>query len=162
MKTSSKLILGAVGIIAIGAITYRMVNTVPSETLPENARVLEILKDGGCAECHTANPDLPFYANWPIAKTMITEDIVEGYKAFDIVPTIEALEKDTAINEVDLAKIEKTIIDGTMPLMKYYVVHWGSSIIFPCFGSDLRNFFSGTSYFYGYVYIGNCFIYLSI
>ena len=128
MKTTSKLILGAVGVLAIGAITYRMVNTTPPETMPENARVLEILKDGGCAECHVANPDLPFYAKFPIAEDMITYDIVEGYKAFDIAPVLETIEKDSAINEVDLAKIEKSVIDGTMPLMKYYVVHWGSSL----------------------------------
>ena len=128
MKTTSKLILGAVGVMAVGAITYRMVNTTPSETLPENARILSIMKDGGCAECHVANPNLPFYANLPIAKTVITEDIVEGYKAFDITPVLQAIEKDSAINEVDLAKIEKTILDGTMPLAKYYLVHWGSSI----------------------------------
>ena len=128
MKTSSKLILGVVGVLAIGAITYRAVNTTPSETMPENARVLEIMKSGGCAECHTANPKLPFYANWPIAKTMITEDIVKGYKAFDITPVMDAIENGKAVSEVDLAKIEKTIINGTMPLMKYYVVHWGSSI----------------------------------
>ena len=128
MKKSSKLILGVVAILAIGAVTYRLVNTAPSESMAPNAQVLEIMKDGGCAECHTANPQLPFYANWPIAKSMITEDIVEGYKAFDIAPVLNAIAKDSAVNEVDLAKIEKTIIDGTMPLMKYYVVHWGSSI----------------------------------
>ena len=128
MKTSSKLIVGAVGIVALGAITYRMVNTTPPESMPENARVLEIMKSGGCAECHTADPKLPFYANWPVAETMITEDIVEGYKAFDIAPVVEAIENNKAVSEVDLAKIEKTIIDGTMPLMKYYVVHWGSSL----------------------------------
>ncbi len=128
MKTSSAIISGVVGILAVGAISYRAVNSTPPENMPENARILQIMKDGGCAECHTANPKLPFYANWPIAKTMITEDIVEGYKAFDIVPVTEALENNKAVSEVDLAKIEKTIIDGTMPLMKYYVVHWGSSI----------------------------------
>lgn len=32
------------------------------------------------------------------------------------------------MNEVDLAKVEKTVMDGTMPLAKYYLVHWGSSL----------------------------------
>ena len=128
MKTSSAIMLGVVGILAVGAISYYAANSTPPETMSESARILEIMKDGGCAECHTANPKLPFYANWPIAKTMITEDIVEGYKAFDIAPVMDALENNKAVSEVDLAKIEKTIIDGTMPLMKYYIVHWGSSI----------------------------------
>ena len=128
MKTTSKLILGVIGIVAIGAITYRAVNTTPPETLAPNERVLAILEDGGCAECHVAEPKLPFYANFPIAKTMITEDIVEGYKAFDIEPVMKAIQDNQPINEVDLAKMEKTILDGSMPLAKYYLVHWGSSL----------------------------------
>ena len=71
---------------------------------------------------------MPFYANWPIARTVITEDIVEGYKAFDVVPMMEAIANGEAVNEVDLAKVEKTVMDGTMPLAKYYLVHWGSSL----------------------------------
>ena len=129
MKKSSKLILGAIGIVAIGAITYRAVNTVPSESLSPNERVLAILEDGGCAECHVADPKLPFYANFPIAKSVITEDIVEGYKAFDIAPVIEAIKNNQPINEVDLAKIEKTTLDGSMPLAKYYLAHWGSQML---------------------------------
>lgn len=129
MKTTSKLILAAVAVVALGAITYRAVNTMPSENLTANERVLAILEDGGCAECHVANPKLPFYANFPIAKTMITEDIVEGYKAFDIAPVIEAIKNNQPVNEVDLAKMEKTTLDGTMPLAKYYLVHWGSQMM---------------------------------
>ena len=128
MKKSSILILGVIGIAAIGAITYRAVNTAPSESLSPNGRALAILEDGGCAECHVAEPKLPFYANFPIAKTMITEDIVEGYKAFDIAPVIEAIQNNKPVNEVDLAKMEKTTMDGTMPLAKYYLVHWGSQM----------------------------------
>lgn len=127
MKTSSKIILVVLAVIVVGAITYRAVNIAPDSDLPANRQMLEIMDDGGCAECHVANPELPFYANWPIAKNMIAEDIVEGYKYFDIEPMIAALETGTAVNEVDLAKVEKTIVDGTMPLAKYYLVHWGSS-----------------------------------
>lgn len=128
MKLTSKLILAVVGLAAVGAITYRAVNTTPSESLTPNERMLAILEDGGCAACHIAEPKLPFYANFPIAKSMITEDIVEGYKAFDIAPVIEAIKNNQPINEVDLAKMEKTTLDGTMPLAKYYLVHWGSQM----------------------------------
>lgn len=128
MKTSSKIILAAVLIIAAGAVTYRAVNTAPPESMPADERVAVIMEKGGCAECHTADPDLPFYADWPIARKVIKEDIVEGYKTFDVVPMLEAIKNGTAVNEVDLAKVEKTVIDGTMPLAKYYMVHWGSSL----------------------------------
>ena len=120
--------LVAIGVIAVGAIVYRAVNTAPPESMPADERLVKILEKGGCAECHTADPVLPFYANWPIAKKIITKDIVEGYKAFDIAPMLAAIKDGKAVNEVDLAKVEKTIMDGTMPLAKYYLVHWGSSL----------------------------------
>lgn len=128
MKKSSKIILIAVCIVAVLAILYRVSNRAPSMSLPEDERIVRIVDAGGCAECHIAEPALPFYANWPIARKVITEDIVEGYKAFDIVPMLDAIAGGTAVGEVDLAKVEKEVLDGTMPPAKYYVVHWGSSL----------------------------------
>lgn len=128
MKKSSKIILLLIAVIAVGAIVYRAVNTAPPASMQADARVMKIMDNGGCAECHIADPKLPFYANWPIARTIITKDIVDGYKAFDIAPMMEAISNGKAVNEVDLAKVEKTVMDGTMPLPQYYLVHWGSSL----------------------------------
>lgn len=127
MKTSSKILLVILAVLVALAIVYRAVNVAPDANLATDRQMMEIMADGGCAECHTANPEMPFYANWPIAKSVITEDIVEGYKSFDIEPMLSAMANGEAINEVDLAKVEKTIVDGTMPLAKYYLVHWGAS-----------------------------------
>lgn len=128
MKTTSKIIIAVVAVAVAGAVTYRAVNTTPSKSLAPNDRVLAILEDGGCAECHVADPKLPFYANFPIVKKVIREDVVEGYKAFDIAPVIAAVKNGKAVNEVDLAKMEKTILDGTMAPAKYYLVHWGAQV----------------------------------
>ena len=128
MKKSSKFLLGgAVAIVALAA-TYRGVNQAPDASLPANEQMAQILDDGGCIFCHTANPNLPFYAKFPIAESLITKDVEEGYRAFDIAPMMQALAEGKAVNEVDLAKVEKCIADGTMPLMQYYVAHWGSSL----------------------------------
>ena len=78
--------------------------------------------------CHSANPELPFYAGLPVAGKLVKEDVRLGYRSFDMTPMVEALKKGDKINEVDLAKVEKVIADGTMPLAKYYLVHWGSSL----------------------------------
>ena len=127
MKTTSKIILaGAVVVVGL-AITYRAVNTAPDEALPANEQMAQIVSDGGCAFCHTANPDLPFYATWPVASSMIKAHVDEGYKMFDIEPMMKAIADGTAVNEVDLAKVEKCVADGTMPLASYYLAHWGSS-----------------------------------
>ena len=128
MRTSSKILIGA-GVVVVGlAIVYRAVNCAPDKAQPETAQMLQVIRDGGCMDCHSAEPNLPFYANFPVAKGLIMKDINDGYKSFDIVPMVEALENGTAPNEVDLAKTEKAVLDGTMPLAKYYLIHWGSSL----------------------------------
>ena len=128
MKKSHKILLGGAIVVVGLAITYRAVNQAPDASLPADQQVAQIMDDGGCVFCHTANPDLPFYAKFPIAKSLILKDVAEGYKAFDIAPMMQALAEGKAINEVDLAKVEKAVADGTMPLMQYYLVHWGSSL----------------------------------
>ena len=128
MKKSSKVILGGAVVLVGLAVTYRAVNQAPDASLAPDEQMTQILNDGGCAFCHTANPDLPFYASFPVAKSLITKDVEEGYKAFDIAPMLQALAEGKAVNEVDLAKVEKCVADGTMPLMQYYLAHWGSSL----------------------------------
>ena len=110
------------------AIAYRAVNQAPDKSLPANEQLTEILDKGGCVFCHSANPDLPFYADLPVAKSLIKAHVDEGYKAFDIEPMMKAIKNGEAVNEVDLAKVEKCVADGTMPLVSYYLAHWGSSL----------------------------------
>lgn len=128
MKRFSKLLLGLVALIAVAAVAYRAVNKAPSADLPANAQLLQVMEDGGCASCHSANPELPFYAQLPVAKGMIASHVAEGYAAFDAEPVMEALHRGTAPDEVSLAKVERSIADGSMPMAEYYLVHWGSSI----------------------------------
>ena len=128
MKKTSKIILGGAVLVVGLAIVYRAVNQAPDKSLPANEQLTEIMNDGGCVFCHTANPDLPFYATLPVAKSLIAAHVEEGYKAFDIEPMMKALAAGEAVNEVDLAKVEKCVMDGTMPLVSYYLAHWGSSL----------------------------------
>ncbi|MGN0220666.1 MAG: cytochrome c peroxidase [Prevotella sp.] len=126
MKKSSILItLGAAAVAAV-AIGYTTAGRTPDPSLPANEQMLQILDDGGCAFCHTANPELPAYASLPVVKSMIMSHVEAGYKSFDIGPAMSAISEGKAVGEVDLAKIEKCLMDGTMPLISYYMVHWGA------------------------------------
>lgn len=40
----------------------------------------------------------------------------------------EALKAGKPVGKVALAKVEKVIMDGTMPKHAYYMVHWGASV----------------------------------
>ena len=114
--------------VAALAVVYRAVNRVPSETLPADERVYEILVEGGCLSCHSADPKVPFYAKLPVAGKVIMKDIDSGYRAYDIEKFMADVKADVEPSAVDLAKVEKVILDGRMPMAKYYLVHWGSQI----------------------------------
>lgn len=128
MKKSSKIILSVLVVAIVLCVVYRLANKAPSASLESNAQMEEIIESSGCMACHSADPKLPFYAEFPVAGKLVKEDVRLGYRSFDMTPMVEALKKGEKINEVDLAKVEKVIADGTMPLAKYYLVHWGSSL----------------------------------
>lgn len=109
-------------------VVYRAVNKVPSADLPQYEQVYKIFDDGGCLSCHSADPKLPFYAKMPVAGKIVMADIDSGYRAYDMKPFMDALKVDAEVSSVDLAKIEKVVLDDRMPMPKYYLVHWGSSL----------------------------------
>ena len=121
----------AVGLLAAAAVmtvVYRAVNRVPSSELPLNEQVYEIFTEGGCLSCHSADPKLPFYAKIPVAGDIVMADVDSGYRAFDMTKFMEELKSDAEVNPVELAKVEKVVLDDRMPMPKYYLVHWGSSL----------------------------------
>ena len=128
LKRRQKIWIALLAIAVVLALVYRITLSPPSDELPTEARITEMLEDGGCLSCHTAEPDLPFYASWPLAGNLVMEDVKEGYRAYDITPLYEALKSGATPNPVDVAKVEKVAIDRRMPEAKYYLVHWGSQM----------------------------------
>ena len=127
-KSVQYLLVAALLLVVGGFITYRAMLTTPSNELPPTAQVAAILEDGGCISCHSANPELPFYANFPVAGDMVKADVQEGYRAFDMEDIMAKLKDGDTLNPVDVAKIEKVALDKRMPMAKYYLVHWGSQM----------------------------------
>lgn len=135
MKKFLKWCVYAVLFVAVAlVVVYRLVNQAPSSELSATEQVEEIFDDGGCLSCHSSDPELPFYANFPVMGDMVKADVAEGYRAYDMEPFMDAIdesddnESGECISAVDLAKIEKVVLDDRMPLPKYYLVHWGSSL----------------------------------
>ena len=121
----------AIGLLVAAAVLtviYRAVNQVPSSELPLNEQVYEIFTEGGCLSCHSADPELPFYAKIPVAGDIVMTDVDSGYRAFDMTKFMEDLKAGNEVNAVELAKVEKVVLDDRMPMPKYYLVHWGSSL----------------------------------
>ena len=122
------VLMALLGAVVVLFAIYRLMLSVPAETEAPEARVAAILEEGGCLMCHTATPELPFYASFPVAKGLIKSDTEEGYRAFDIAPLMEALASGEVPNPVDVAKVEKVAADRSMPEAKYYLMHWGSQM----------------------------------
>ena len=122
-----KLLYLALVLVVVALAIFRISERVPSAELPLNERVAAIFVKGGCLDCHSAEPQLPFYFKLPVVGNIMKKDVEEGYRAFDMEPLwtkLQAGEND--FNPVDVAKIEKIAIDKRMPMAKYYLVHWGS------------------------------------
>lgn len=129
-RVLKSLLLVALALVVVLFVIYRVLLSLsmPSEELAPEARVAAILENSGCLSCHTANPELPFYADMPIAGKLVKADVEAGYRAFDIALLMEALEGDAMPNVVDVAKVEKVALDKSMPQAKYYLMHWGSQM----------------------------------
>lgn len=127
-KCGQLLIIAVLLLVVGGGIIYRAMLTTPSKELAPEAQVAAILEDGGCISCHSANPELPFYANIPVAGEMVMADVKDGYRAFDIEGVMTKLKDGGTLTPVEVAKIEKVALDKRMPMAKYYLVHWGSQM----------------------------------
>ena len=123
---SKKLLYTALALVVVLFVVYRVSNRPPSTDLAPEVRVAEILTDGGCLSCHAVDAERPFYADFPVIGDVVVKDIEEGYRAFDIAPLMAALKNGTMPSPVDVAKVEKVMMDKRMPEAKYYLMHWGS------------------------------------
>ena len=123
-----KKLLFLVLLLAVVALAiFRISDRVPSADYPLDQRVAAIFVKGGCLDCHSADPQLPFYFKLPVVGNIMKKDVEEGYRAFDMEPLWNTLESGKGgFNPVDVAKIEKVALDKRMPMAKYYLVHWGS------------------------------------
>jgi cytochrome c peroxidase len=80
-----------------------------------------------CANCHSDQGKILFYANFPIAKEIIEKDIRLGTEYLDLVSEFaSAPEKE--IREVTLAKIEYAVERKTMPPVRYLTMHWNGAL----------------------------------
>lgn len=119
------LLIIVVGLSAYAIYRFNFRKSIPAGQLNEQVRA--ILLNNGCLDCHSPNAATPFYGNFPVAKKWVQEDIYNGTRYIDLDKVCRELEQGSKISEVDLAKIEQSMINESMPVAKYTMVHWGNS-----------------------------------
>ena len=123
------VLIGVLVLIVTLFVIYRISVKAPSgDEYSDAAKATAIFVKGGCLSCHSATPELPFYANVPLVGDIVKKDAAEGYRMFDMAPMMAAMEEGKMPSPVDVAKVEKVTVDGTMPPVQYYLVHWGSEM----------------------------------
>ncbi len=93
---------------------------------PQLAQAAQVL-EARCANCHTTDTKMPFYAALPVAGEIIRKDIDAGRRSMDL--TVALYPKDGgAPSEVALAKIEYEVGRGQMPPGRYLALHWDGGL----------------------------------
>lgn len=116
------LILG-LGAIAIYRFNFR--KSIPEASLA--LQVKAVLTNNGCLACHASDAEKPFYSNFPVAGKLVQQDMRNGLRYIDLGKVCQKLEAGKPVSEVNLAKIEQSMINESMPLTKYKMIHWGTS-----------------------------------
>jgi cytochrome c peroxidase len=132
-----KKALWIVGIVVVLALALAVSNllrggsrgTVLTQAQPKDAqtaRVAVVLEES-CADCHVAGVKPPYYASWPVAKTIIRRDMEGGLQSFDLAAGF-APAAQGPVPEPVLARIEREVQDGEMPPGAYVALHWNASL----------------------------------
>jgi hypothetical protein len=79
-----------------------------------------------CMTCHTSQTEYPFFYHWPIAKKIIDDDVAESKKHLDMTNGFPFGGHGNPVE--DLEAIKKSVFDGSMPPLRYRMMHWGSGL----------------------------------
>lgn len=121
-KLLTTVLCGLLGIAAVLAIyRFGFRKSIPDAPVPE--QVMAILQQNDCFVCHSENPELPFYATFPVIKDMMSAHMTHGVRFIDLEKRLADVNN---VDEVTLSMIDHAVTYGTMPLMEYKMVHWGT------------------------------------
>lgn len=92
-------------------------------TVPAEEQVMTILEQNACFACHAQEPALPFYASFPIMKDVMAEHVLHAQRFTCLKEDLGDLSQ---VDEPTLAKLEHAVLENTMPIAQYKMVHWGT------------------------------------
>ncbi|MGL5682678.1 MAG: cytochrome c peroxidase [Marinifilaceae bacterium] len=114
-----------VGVGGFAFYRFSLRKQIPQVEMAQQVRA--VLLNNNCTACHSSSAERPFYASFPVIGKTVETDIDQAVKYMDIQKLCDQLERGEKISEVDIAKIEQSLSNGSMPPAKYKAVHWGTS-----------------------------------
>ncbi|MCQ8127691.1 cytochrome c peroxidase [Methylomonas rivi] len=90
------------------------------------AEVSRIMQDK-CVDCHASGMlRKPFYAEFPVAKQLMEQDMEQGSARLSLSKTLFSGEE--AFTPLMLARMEHVVRNGSMPPAQYLAMHWTDSL----------------------------------
>lgn len=117
LKFALCILLGAAALIAVYRFGFR--KSIPDA--PASEQVVSILEQNDCFVCHSRNPKLPFYASFPIIGPKMAEHAGHAVRFTDLESKMTE-----DIDDVTLSMLDHAVSYGTMPIVEYRLIHWGT------------------------------------
>lgn len=114
---------GIVVVVAYAIYGFCLRKSTPQAPATQEEQVMAILEQNDCFVCHAAEPNMPFYASFPVMKGVMAEHVRHAQLFCDLKA---AMADPSKVDEVTLAKIEHCLQENTMPISQYKMVHWGT------------------------------------
>lgn len=132
----NKKFFGLSAVVALVALAFPLSNLFHHED-PEAQAILANIQDpdfkktapilqNKCLDCHSSQARIPVYADFPIARNLIQKDMSDGIARFDLSGKLKNNGKD--FTELELARLEGTINDHSMPPFRYVALHWNAAL----------------------------------
>lgn len=132
-----KLILGALVLGGLVGLSLPIANLILDHPTDANQQKISAIQEpyfrkaapiltAKCAHCHISGTPVPFYANFPIASTLIKRDIEDGLARLDFIDKLQGAGEQ--FSEIELARMERVLHEGSMPPLRFVALHWKSAL----------------------------------
>ncbi len=124
-KISIVLFAALATVLAVAVARYNLTSTELVGTLDN--QVVAIFESNDCMVCHSPDGVKPFYAVGPV-EVEIEKDMTSGLRFINLKSVTDQIKAGESVSEIDLIKIKQSLVNSSMPLDKYKMIHWGSNL----------------------------------
>jgi len=117
-------ILVIIGLVVVAA--YAIYGFCLRKSIPQDApdeQVMAILAQNDCFVCHAQDGKMPFYFHFHVMKQQMEQHVLHAQRFTDLE---EAMADPHNVDQATLAKLEHAMLENTMPIIQYKMVHWGT------------------------------------
>lgn len=115
-------------LIGLGIFLSRIVNKAPSGKLPEVKQMEIIVEQGGCMICHAGWDKERLGTQWPIIGKLTDKDASRGMRYSNMSLAMVQLYDNTPINQSVLHKLQRVVLNRSMPPFSFTLTHWKSPL----------------------------------